>query len=192
MSQTRKYLDRKNFINKFEQIQLDFRQELRKGSQGVSKREASLHRSKERAPRPQPERGRGVRETSAKQRKEQARLNRSKESKESADSLRKSTHIYYIAPRRTKRSSSVADKHLKSNKSKELPSTSHIFNSTLEMQSFFSTHKKKNSNFSSTIGSRYDVKGNKSHIEGSHEKVDELLFKSECILERYRNKCEAL
>ena len=61
------------------------------------------------------------------------------------------------------------------------------------MQSFLSTHKKKQSNFSSTIGSRYELsKVNRSQVEPGNEKIDELLFKSECILERYRTKCEAL
>jgi hypothetical protein len=44
---------------------------------------------------------------------------------------------------------------MRSHKSKELTNTSNIINSTFEMQSFVSTHKKKQSNFSSTIGSKF-------------------------------------
>lgn len=83
-------------------------------------------------------------------------LDRSKESKESRDSLLKSTQSYYVAKRKAKRAGSAAEKQLKGNKSKELNNTSNFINSTFEMQSFVSTHKKKQSNFSSTIGSKFD------------------------------------
>lgn len=45
-------------------------------------------------------------------------LDRSKESKESRDSLLKSTQSYYVAKRKAKRAGSAADKQLKGNKSK--------------------------------------------------------------------------
>ena len=84
-------------------------------------------------------------------------LDRSKESKESRDSLLKTTQSYYIAQRKGKRAGSAIDKKIRSQKSKELNNTSNFINSTFEMQSFISTHKKKKSNFSSTIGSKFDI-----------------------------------
>jgi DNA repair ATPase RecN len=65
------------------------------------------------------------------------------------------------------------------------------------MQSFASTHKKKKSNFSSIIGSKFDLGHlNKSAI--THEDLREvdpyhqLLMKSESILDQYQKKYEAL
>ena len=66
------------------------------------------------------------------------------------------------------------------------------------MQSFISTHKKKQSNFSSTVGSKFDgVHLNKSVIEADTSKdgdkqLSSLLLKSEAILEKYRTKNEQL
>ena len=65
------------------------------------------------------------------------------------------------------------------------------------MQSFVSTHKKKQSNFSSTVGSKFDmVHLNKSCLDGGSVKGDEklgtLLLKSEAVLEKYRARYDAL
>ena len=65
------------------------------------------------------------------------------------------------------------------------------------MQSFVSTHKKKQSNFSSTVGSKFDTTHvNKSAIETGGLKCDDklghLLLKSETVLEKYKAKYEAL
>ena len=74
------------------------------------------------------------------------------------------------------------------NKSKELTNTSNFINSTFEMQSFVSTHKKKQSNFSSTVGSKFDVAAhmNKSLLETGYpreeDKLGNLLLKSESVL----------
>jgi hypothetical protein len=99
--------------------------------------------------------------------------------------LLKSTHSYYISQKRNKRSGSATSKHLRSQKSKELTNVSNIINSTFEMQSFVSTHKKKKSNFSSTIGSKFEaLQLNKSvnpHLELRTPDIDsfgELLLKS--------------
>lgn len=66
------------------------------------------------------------------------------------------------------------------------------------MQSFVSTHKKKKSNFSSTIGSKFDmVHLNKSVLNENEGKVkldplEQVLIKSETVLERYRCRYEVL
>lgn len=65
------------------------------------------------------------------------------------------------------------------------------------MQSFVSTHKKKQSNFSSTIGSKFDIAHlNKSALEEPNsreaDKLGNLLMKSEAVLEKYRVRYEAL
>ena len=65
------------------------------------------------------------------------------------------------------------------------------------MQSFVSTHKKKQSNFSSTVGSKFDIAHlNKSALDpGSfknEDKMGSLLLKSETILEKYRARHDAL
>jgi hypothetical protein len=101
----------------------------------------------------------------------------------------KSTHSYYIAHRKEKRSGSAADKQQRS-KSKELTNNSHIIQSTFEMQSLMNTHKKKKSNFSSTIGSKFDlVHFNRSalnpssnHGEPQVDALTQLLIKSEGVL----------
>jgi|JI9StandDraft_1071089.scaffolds.fasta_scaffold976207_1 hypothetical protein len=61
------------------------------------------------------------------------------------------------------------------------------------MQSYISTHKKKPSNFSSTVGSKFDVTHlNKSILEGDAikdmDKLGSLLLKSETVLSKYRGK----
>ncbi len=99
----------------------------------------------------------------------------------------KSTHSYYIAYRKGKRTNSAADKKLRGNKSKELTNSSNFINSTFEMQSFISTHKKKQSNFSSTIGSKFDATHlNKSALESDNikeaDRLGTLLLKSETVL----------
>lgn len=162
MSNTRKCLDRKNFINKLEQVKFDLQGELLKSSLGQTVKKAdSTHqrKSKEKTIKIIPERSCSMREpTSCKNnnRVSKFHLDRSKESKESRESLLKSTQSYYIAKRKGKRTGSTAEKHMRGNKSKDLNSASHFINSTFEMQSFISTHKKKQSNFSSTIGSKFD------------------------------------
>ena len=124
-------------------------------------------------------------------------LDRSKESKESRDSLLKTTQSYYVAQKKGKRTGSAIEKRIRSTKSKELSNTSNFINSTFEMQSLVSTHKKKQSNFSSTIGSKFDIGHlNKSALEPGSTKMDDkmghLLLKSETVLEKYRAKNEAL
>ena len=111
----------------------------------------------------------------------------------------KSTHSYYIAHRKEKRSGSAAEKQQRS-KSKQLANNSHIIQSTFEMQSLMSTHKKKKSNFSSTIGSKFDLSHfNKSalnqtttQVETQLDLLSQILIKSEGVLQQYKNKYEAL
>lgn len=126
-------------------------------------------------------------------------LERSKEGRDSRESLMRSTHSYYISQLRNKRSESTASKHMKSHKSREIPNNSQIANSTFEMQSFISTHKKKKSNYSSTIGSKFDLaqlhrSADEHPDSGSRPKtsMQELLLKSGNVLEHYRVKYQAL
>lgn len=188
MSSTRKCLDRKNFMNKLEQVKFDLQGELVKCSLGqtVKKSDANhTHKSKEKTLKIAPERSCSMREpTSSKNnRTAKIQLDRSKESKESRESLLKSTQTYYIAKRKGKRTGSTADKRLRGSKSKELNYSSNFINSTFEMQSFISTHKKKQSNFSSTVGSKFDgAHLNKSALEGDTmkemDRLGSLLLKS--------------
>jgi hypothetical protein len=57
-------------------------------------------------------------------------LDRSKESKESKDSLARSTQSYYILQGRARRSDSAKEKHVRSHKSKELTNASNMINNT--------------------------------------------------------------
>ena len=109
----------------------------------------------------------------------------------------KTTQSYYVAQKKGKRTGSAVDKRIRSTKSKELSNTSNFINSTFEMQSFVSTHKKKQSNFSSTVGSKFDIAHlNKSSLDpGSiknDDKLGHLLLKSETVLEKYRAKYDTL
>jgi hypothetical protein len=80
---------------------------------------ARKSKSKDRTVKAPGERNNTLREPSSCKNKSQFyRLDRSKESKESKDSLMKSTHSYYISHHKSKRSGSAADKHIKSFKSK--------------------------------------------------------------------------
>lgn len=102
-----------------------------------------------------------------------------------------------MAKRKAKRGGSAAEKQTKGNKSRDLNNTSNFVNSTFEMQSFVSSHKKKQSNFSSTIGSKFDVaqlnrSGEERDPVGELDRLGHLLLKSETVLERYRAKYEAL
>lgn len=149
MSLTRKCLDRKHLMSKLEQVKFDISGELMKSSlaQTVKKEVLMSRKSKSREKTVKlAERSSSLREPSAKS-KSGYRLDRSKESRESRESLLKSTQSYYIAHRKTKRE--PIDKLLKNYKSKEITNCSNPINSTFEMQTFTSTHKKKPSNFSS-------------------------------------------
>jgi hypothetical protein len=135
-------------------------------------------------------------------------VDRSKESKESKESLSRSTHSYYIIQPKAKRSGSATDKHMRSQKSKEITHASNVINSTFEMQSLISTHKKKQSNYSSVVGSHFDMlylnrsalSPPKPNDHADHaDQADQadhpwgnLLLKSEAVLERYRVKNELL
>lgn len=85
------------------------------------------------------------------------------------------------------------EKLLKSYKSKEITNASNPINSTFEMQSFASTHKKKTSNFSSIAAPKCDqaqVHVNKSAIHHESTKdcdaLNQLLLRSETVLDQYK------
>jgi hypothetical protein len=99
------------------------------------------------------ERTASLREPSAKS-KSGYRLDHSKESRESRESLLKSTHSYYISHHKSKKDHN--DKLLKTFKSKDNTNSSNLINSTFEMQSFATSHKKKASNFSSIAPPKVD------------------------------------
>jgi len=134
MSITRKCLDRKHFMNKLEQVKLDINGDILRCSLGQTvKRDNSQQnrRSKDKYIKVSVDNANLKMPSSCKNSKKcQIIIDKSKESKESRDSLMKSTHSYYIAHKRDKRSGSVASKHLKSQKSKELTNTSNLINST--------------------------------------------------------------
>ena len=134
MSITRKCLDKKHFMNKLEQVKFDLQGELVKCSLGQTvKRSDSNHRkSKEKTIKMAPDRSNSLRDrpTAKQGRTSKINLDRSKESKESRDSLLKTTQSYYIAQRKGKRTGSAADKRVRSQKSKELNNTSNFINST--------------------------------------------------------------
>lgn len=194
MSLTRKCLDRKHLMSKLEQVKLDISGELIKSSLAQTvKRDPSNRKSKsrEKTVKALPERTSTLREPNGKAKPSHC-LARSKESRESRESLLKSTHSYYIAHRRGRE-----ERGLKSYKSKETATASNIINSTFEMQSFASTHKKKKSNFSSVVGSKFDLAHlNKSATQHADLRdapdLQLLLLKSETVLDQYRSRYEAL
>lgn len=101
--------------------------------QKTTKRKESLNvkKSKEKTIKILPPRNRLTEnETSKMQKTSKYYLDRSKESKESKDSLIRSTQSYYILQGRGKRSNSAKDKHVRSHKSKELTNASNLINNT--------------------------------------------------------------
>ena len=194
MSLTRKCLDRKHLMSKLEQVKHDISGELIKSSLAQTvKRDPSNRKSKsrEKTVKALPERTSTLREPNGKAKPSHC-LARSKESRESRESLLRSTHSYYIAHRRGRE-----ERGLKSYKSKETATASNIINSTFEMQSFASTHKKKKSNFSSVVGSKFDLAHlNKSATQHADLRdapdLQLLLLKSETVLDQYRSRYEAL
>jgi hypothetical protein len=96
-------------MSKLEQVKLDISGELMKSSLGQTvKKESSLlnrkSKSREKTIKIVAERTSSLREpTSFKNKPSSFKLDRSKESKESRESLLKSTHSYYIASRKNKR-----------------------------------------------------------------------------------------
>jgi hypothetical protein len=195
MSASKGRLDRKHFIEKLEQVKfewqgeplrLTFGQTAKRGHSSNSRQAKSKSRTHKLATDKDLFKGRP-----------RYPLDRSKESKESKESLSKSTHSYYLAKRNGKRSGSVTDKYPRSHKSKELTATSNAINSTFEMQSVISSHKKKQSNFESTLGSKLEVQSLMKGVASPerlrlNEQLRVLVFKSESVLEKYKAKNEVL
>ena len=134
MSATRKPADRQLIPNQFQQSKCQWQKEILKATlQKTTKRKESLNakKSKEKTIKILPQRNRLTDNQASKMQKtSKYYLDRSKESKESKDSLVRSTQSYYILQGRAKRSDSAKEKHVRSHKSKELTNASNLINNT--------------------------------------------------------------
>ncbi len=134
MSIARKTADRQQISHQYQQSKCQLQKEILKATlQKTTKRKESLNakKSKEKTIKILPQRNRFTDTESYKMQKtSKYYLDRSKESKESKDSLARSTQSYYILQGRARRSDSAKEKHVRSHKSKELTNASNMINNT--------------------------------------------------------------
>jgi len=127
--------------------------------------------------------------------REHYKLDKSKDSKESKMSLNRSANSYCFINLK-KRSVSTFDKHIRRHRSKELPNLRHLSHNIREMKGHSSTHKKKESDYTSGLGSKLDLLHFNKHAlssgKGEEGQLKDLLAMSEAVLWKYQRKNEYL